>query len=207
MHRNDGWLYIGVAACLCVLVTGCWGLPADTPEAIALVLGDQVRFTAGEDDQLQGVEAGTVVDDLSGLAGCWGVYELECAPDVAPDGPCLIAGQTLQFNPVTGELIRYTYQDIVGIVQVMDVWEGTYEVVDDGHLTFDVTRVLSNLPTVTSVTDITDRYRTLPSYDVYVTLSDDRLKATFVTPADNPRTPAGFLENETFIHQRFDCPD
>lgn len=204
MPRIVAGLQIVVSAGLCVLLTGCWGLPADAPEAITKVLADPESFTAPEDDPLQDVEAGSVIDDLAELGGCWGTYGATCDPNGS--GTCLIAGQTLHFTPDTGGLIRYTYQDLGGL-RVLDIWEGTYAVVDGGHLTCQVERVFSNVPAITSITEITDRFATLPSYDVYVTLSGDELKAIFATPADDPRTPAGFLEDAAFIHQQFDCPE
>lgn len=194
-------LYIALAS---GLLTGCLSvLPDGDIAQLAVVLADPAQFAQDPSDPLANIPAGTVIDPVSLLPGCWGAsYEME----VPPGNPHLVGYQVLRFNSATRTLTRFTVNDLGG-AQVLDVWSGDWEVIDEGRLSFDVRRVQSNVPGFTQLTDITDRYATLPSYEVRITRDDDRIKVMFVTPSDDPRTPAGFLENVELIHQRFECAE
>lgn len=176
-------------------------LPPGSLDSLQPLLTDTATYAQRDADPLAQVQAGTVVDPLEELDGCWGAFFEVCGPQ---PGRCLSGYQLLAFDARSGTLTRYTLQNLLGL-EVLDAWEGTYDRTAAGELTFSVRRVESNLPGVTRLSDITDRYRELPQYDVRVTLDGDELKAVFVTPADNPRTPAGFLENIELIHRRLDC--
>jgi hypothetical protein len=183
---------------------GC--LPA-LPDAdlggITAVLAKPSEFAQDAADPLGDTPAGTLVDPLDSLDGCWGA-----AFDVhdPADGPSLVAYSALRFDSQAGSLTRYTV-NALGRAQVLDVWDGDYEVLDHGRLSFQVRRVRSNLPGFTQLTDVTDRFATLPSYEVRITRDGDRIKAVFVAPPEDPRTPAGVLENVPLVYRRFACQE
>lgn len=187
---------------VCVLQLGCLSLlPAADLADLAAVLADPAAFAQDGSDVLADTPAGTVVDSLDGLGGCWAGTLERAAPGVKAS---VGAYQVLRFDATAGTLTRYTVNDLGGF-QVLDVWQGDYQVVDAGRLSFQVRQVSSNVPGFTTLTDISDRFATLPSYEVRLTLDGDRLKAVFAPPPDDPSTPAGFLDNLELVHQRIDC--
>jgi hypothetical protein len=179
-------------------------LPTDLPAALETVMADAQSFATASDDPLRDVAAGTVRDDLNSLDGCWGGYERW----EANAGQALEIYEVLQFNAGTQTLTRYVEQQLAGFLLV-DVQHGTYEVATGGdQFAFHVKKVESSAPVGPHgrMTDITDKYDTLPHYTVYATLSGDQLKTRFEMPVGDPRTPAGFADDLELVHLQFDCP-
>jgi hypothetical protein len=73
-------VFVAVAATgMLVVVGGCvwvgsFGDGIVVPAEMQPVIATPVQFTAATDNALQTVAPGTVIDDLSGLDGCWGAY-------------------------------------------------------------------------------------------------------------------------------------
>lgn len=170
-------------------------------DSLRPLLTDTATYAQRDADPLAQVQAGTVVDPLEELDGCWGAFLETCGPQ---HGCCLSGYQLLAFHARSGALTRFTLQNLPGL-DALDAWEGTYDRTAAGERTFSVRGVESTLPGVTRLSDIMDRYRELPQCGVRVTLDGDELNAVFVTLADKSTTPAGFLENIELIHRRLDC--
>ncbi len=81
-------------------------LDKDMPSEILTVEGDPERFRVDE-HPLADVAVGTVLDDLSGLTGCWGGYYPpgEDADEAAP----ISWAEVLKFDLVGGTLTRHVF--------------------------------------------------------------------------------------------------
>lgn len=199
-NRADALL----GCCVLLVASGCVDLlPPQTLDALRPVHSDTGTYSQRDADPLAQVADGAPRNSLNELDGCWGAYIEQCGP--RPDR-CLAGYQVLRFDAQSGRLTRYTLQNL-SVLDVLDVWEGTVEIVAAGELRFRVTRVESDLRGITRLDDITERNAELPQYSVRVTLDSDELKAAFVTPADNLPTPAGCLENIELIHRRLECAE
>jgi len=179
-------------------------LPADLSYVVSNAEAFRADYPFPEQDQA-GAEPPATSDPPPEVESCFGAYAEACS---VPEITCIRIWQVLHFKPRTNELIRYTAEDLFGVLRVADVWHGTYSVMEDGHLKFRVRRVESNVPGGSSFTDITHKYQTLPVYDLYLEGGGDQIAVRLMMPADDPRAPAGFVDTGNwFVHRSFDCPD
>lgn len=95
--------------------------------------------------------------------------------------------------------------DFGGVFVELSIWQGSLAEAQEGRFTFSVERVQAYVPSAGDIIDVTDRYATLPTYEVALLRNGGRLKAVFVPAGDDPRTPAGFLENTALAHVRHEC--
>ena len=117
MNARLKWMCVAFSA---VLVAGCGGfrsdmrdfavildfartieVPQEIPAEILAVMAEPDRFSP-QDHPLRNVAAGTVVDDLAGLDGCWGRAELD-AWDGTFDGSC----DVLTLDRISGLATHY----------------------------------------------------------------------------------------------------
>jgi hypothetical protein len=93
------------------------------PEGITLMQEDPARFEQTADHPLLSVPSGTVVDDLAGLAGCWGAYKTRSSyEDMYGVEPCMDHNgefELYHFDFETGcltitQLIRGVLNDVSG---------------------------------------------------------------------------------------------
>ena len=64
-------MLVAVLACTCF---GCTGPVYQIPAGILAVEAEKERFAVSDDHSLLEFEPGTVIDNLSGLDGCWALY-------------------------------------------------------------------------------------------------------------------------------------
>ncbi|MGD8453024.1 MAG: hypothetical protein PVJ57_14490 [Phycisphaerae bacterium] len=204
--RSRGIRLLGLVALTALMLPGgcpLYSLPAALPSVLKSVYNHSSTYSTAESDALRAVTPGTILDDVETLDGCWGAFE---GIDPPKTGRNLRMWQALHFDPDSGTLTRYVVQKVFGFIETLDIQIGTYELNDDGSaFTFTVTKIESNLPSG-EIADVTDDYETLPVYTVDVTRSGTRLLLQFNMPQDDPRTPAGFLDEYALIHKVFDCP-
>lgn len=190
-------------ACVSALAGGCGftllgGVPPELTPGLGALLEDAARFAQSAELPLAGVAAGTERDAIGDLTGCWGAYSVA--------GPQLLSAQWLEFDAAAGTLVRQTWERIGALATVVFVQEGAFAVVDESTLRFTVQRILTNDFLSGELEDVTERYGSLPVYDVAITRLGDAIKLRFSLPADDPRTPAGFLDDSELVHVAADCP-
>ncbi|MCK4340309.1 MAG: hypothetical protein KAY37_01125 [Phycisphaerae bacterium] len=206
--------YFSLLLAATVFAAGCGMVPflvgpSELPAELAYVVEHADDF-AQEIDEASLTEAmrasptGIALDDLGELAGCWG--DLMRIPTTLPNRS-LDVYQILHFEPETGKLTRFCSQDLVGALTFVIIQSGHVSINDDGRILFEVTEIRANDPETGELTDATDKYSRLPQYELRATLDNDQLKAAFVTPEDDPSTPAGFADDIVLIHKRFECPE
>lgn len=157
-----------VALCVCLAalgpLSGCGELgvylpPApEVPAEIAAVVENRDSARVAVDDPLYAAPAGSVIDGLSGLDGCWASYVRHEEPMEYPGEPLPAADglpETLTFDNYelyrfdfeTGAMTWVAYGEISGwpLAQLM-LYEGTFTVSGESRLTFRVERMLFSDP-------------------------------------------------------------
>ena len=182
--------------------------PEEIPSELSVVLGDSTTFLDDSptlqldpNEPLEPIAGTTGVADAAELDGCWGSsYQL---PTTLPSRTMDVS-QVLKFDSATGRLERFIYQSLVIVAPVVTVERGTFSVDAEGLGTFEVTQELSTARTGELVDD-TDRFETLPVYEVQLAWDGDELLASF-SEIDTPRTTGGFADRVRLRHQQLECP-
>jgi len=178
--------------------------PDQLPPELEIVLAEGA-FDCDDPNALSGMpEQADPVDDLAALDGCWG--GCASAPATLPGRELLIA-EALRFDSTHGTLERSIYQSIVIVPPMVDIQIGTVTLDEPGMATFRVTQVLStaNPTDPGALVDVTDKWDTLPVYEVPVAFDGERLIARF-SEIDTPRTSGGFADRHYARHTRIECP-
>ena len=211
LRNRSSWAGVAV---LCGMLGGCASdglslLPADSamPEQLTWLMEHSDNYAQTADNPLADVQAGTAIDDLRRLSGCWAAYSQGCA-----DQGCLSVYEFLDFDSQSGTLTRSTVDELIAAdgspSRMVVVESGSYSVIDEGHIHFEIESIrittqitVGGFPVAFSVAETPDAP---PAYDVNVTLSGESLKTFFVpVPADGGLTIADQLE---LIHKQVDCP-
>jgi len=173
----------------------------EIPAELGAVLDDLATFLVDPNEPLEPIEGGTTVSSVTDLDGCWGSgWQL----------PTRLANQAvdvyqaLKFDAASGRLERFTYQSLLIVAPIVMVEHGTFSLGADGLGTFEVTQELSTVRTG-QLLDDTDRFDTLPVYEVQLAWDGDELLANF-SEIDTPRTSGGFADRVSLRHRRFSCP-
>jgi len=173
----------------------------EIPPELAAVLDDSATFLVDPNEPLEPIEGGTAISDIAELDGCWGSgWQL---PSSAP-GQSMAVYQVLKFDAATGQLERLTYQSLLIVAPIVMVERGTLSFDAEDVGTFEVTQELSTIRTG-ELTDDTDRFATLPVYEVQLAWDGQELLAC-VSEIDTPRTSGGFADRVSLRHRRFTCP-
>jgi hypothetical protein len=194
----------GCALALLGLVETAQEIPAE----LAMVIDDAVPYLDDSATLLldpnewsEPIAGGTAVAGIGELNGCWGSgYQL---PSALPNRTMDVY-QALKFDAASGQLERFIYQSLVIVVPVVMVERGTFSVDAHGVGTFEVAQPLSTIRTG-QLADDTDRFSTLPVYEVQLAWDGDELVARF-SEVGTPRTPGGFADRVTLRHRQFTCP-
>lgn len=198
---------VGLGGCGSVLL-GLVQPPDEIPSELTVVLEDvstfrdpSPSFQLDPNEPLEPIAGTTGVADVGELAGCWG-SSYRFATTIP--GRALDVSQALKFDAASGQLERFSYQSLVIVAPVVMVERGAFSLDANGSGTFHVTQVLSTARTG-RLTDDTDRFETLPVYEVQLAWDGDELLTNF-SEIDTPRTSGGFADRVRLRHQRFDCP-
>jgi hypothetical protein len=193
-----------VLACSGGCALGLLGLvqaPEEIPPELGAILDDSATFLVDPNEPLEPIAGGTAVSDVAELDGCWGsAWQL---PSSVP-GQTMGVYQALKFDAAAGQLERLTYQSLVVVAPIVMVERGTFSLDAEGVGTFEVTQELSTVRTG-ELTDDTDRFTTLPVYEVRLAWDGQELLAHF-SETDTPRTSGGFADRVSLRHRPFTCP-
>lgn len=189
-----------------VAAGGCFfpGTPTtltQLPPELQIVVDDPNGFTAQPDDPLADVTPGTLIDDLSGLTGCWGAFE---EAEYSLGGTPLTAFyEVYQFDADAGTADRWVFTlGFFLVPPVVAVDEGTFSILDDGRIEIRVDRYT----VVDMRTGVGRQFSDLPDViavlEKLVTLDGDQV--LIAVPY--------YLDEETGeplgqIFKRFDCPE
>lgn len=167
---------------------------------LAHVFNHKDSFARQADHPLADVVAGTVVDDLATLTGCWGAF----TPDIAADDNLAapIDDYTaLRFGPASGEFTWWTLEDVGGYFPVILTFRGRYSVVDAHRLRLEHTSEEFYNP-------VTRKYESQPPHGEPVewlaTLSGEYLKMLMLVNVGDP-PPAPGAPDYSIVFRRFDC--
>jgi len=209
--RKKNRFAIGLVAC-CLLAEGCvwWGAELDdsllsVPDGVAAVESDSAYFAQSPDDPLLDVPAGTVIDDLADLEGCWGAY---AGPDLLEGGVFVRADA--EFYSFDLDTMRMTYQVLQrgGWIFPFDVvLEHVYEL----HISTP-DRITVRLVSGTSSSNLASMAEGDGSFvvedaeplDLQITLDGDSFKF-----GDSEDASSGFSgpHRANLVFRRFDCPE
>jgi hypothetical protein len=200
---------MGLGATAIVVCSGGCGLALlglvqaaeEIPAELAAVLDDSATFLVDPNEPLEPIDGGTPVLGIAELDGCWG-SSWQTATRL-PNRTTEVS-QVLKFDAASGRLERFTYQSLVIVAPVVMVERGTFLLDAAGLGTFEVIQELSTVRTGKLVDD-TDRFETLPVYEVQLAWDGDELLARF-GEIDTPRTSGGFADRVTLRHRQFICP-
>ncbi|MCK4340310.1 MAG: hypothetical protein KAY37_01130 [Phycisphaerae bacterium] len=190
------------------LVGGCslspWLIsPPEIPDELIPVLSEPNLFTEDYDDPLHDVEVGTVIDDLSGLSGCWG--NVTSLQSTLP-GRAFDTYQTLSIDYQSGKASWLIYTDILGFVSSVIVQSGSFSTVGENQVLLELTEYMMSDPSTGELgqREVLDNVR----LKLMITLSSDRLKVLFLPGDDSLSTDANEeLYGEAEIFKRFECPE
>ena len=188
---------------LASLLGGCVFLPTETvslPAEIELVAANPSTYAPDSDHPLANVTTGTVLDDLSGLTGCWGVYGDGLGETTF--GSTGIFYEVYSFDTAAGQVQRWVLTPswlFIPAMLVVDV--GTYEVAEAGRIEI----MLDNYTLTNLVTGTSQQFDNLPnsvaSLEKLVTLSGSKLLLASPDYVDETTgEPIGRM------YTRFDCP-
>jgi hypothetical protein len=112
---------------------------ADVPGEVTFVVQNRATFTQQPDNAFAQVEPGTLVDALSNLNGCYGVYYVLAAdgkdPQVPAGTPVLDAYELYSFDPATGAAKFQLYEHAVtGGLWIFVAYEGHYALGDTNQI-------------------------------------------------------------------------
>jgi hypothetical protein len=170
-------------------------------EDSATYLDDSATLVLDPNAWSEPIEAGTAVADIAELDGCWGSgYQL---PSAVPSRTMDVY-QVLKFDVASGQHERFTYQSLVIVAPLVIVERGTFSLDAAGVGEFEITQELSSIPSGQLVDD-TDKFGTLPVYEVQLARDGEELLARF-SEIDTPRTTGGFADRVSLRHQQFTCP-
>jgi hypothetical protein len=202
---------LGLVGC-CLLGEGCvwWGEELDdsllsVPEGVAAVESDSAYFAQSPDHPLLDVPAGTVIEDLAGLEGCWGAY---AGPDLLEGGAFVRVDA--EFYSFDLDTMRMTYEVLQRggwIYQFDGALEHVYELEIPAPDRITVRLVASaastNLVSVQEVTGCMVVEDAEP-LDLQITLDGDAFKF-----GDSEDASSDFSgpHRANLVFRRFDCPE
>ncbi|TWT45109.1 hypothetical protein RAS1_15310 [Phycisphaerae bacterium RAS1] len=196
-------LVLTLVGAVAALLAGCPGVtPTPTPDEIDAILADPARFTPASDDSLSSVAAGTLLEDITGAAGCWGVYS---ATGTAEDIRQTELIEYLDIDFDAGRVRRVAHQRAGSLLQDSLVQELEITGIGAGRIDVTATSIMANNPLTGAFEDFTASYDPPPVYVLHLSREGDRIKTRFETPPGDPSTPAGFVDGIELIHQRMDC--
>ena len=195
---------LGVATSL-GLVGGCLDNSALTvPAGVAAVERERTYFAQSPDDPLLDIPAGTVIDDLAGLEGCWGAY---AGPDLL-DGGVMVRADA-EFYSFDFNAMRMTYQVLqrgAGLFPYDVALEHVYELEISAP-----DRITVRLLTVESSSDLAIMregqglvvVEDAEPFDLQITLDGDAFKF-----GDSEGASSDFSapHRANLVFKRFDCP-
>ncbi len=207
--------WIGCLGLGMLLVTaGCEPIFApiqDLPDELTTVVEAKATFAQDEADPLTAVAGGTIVDDLDGLTGCWGTFatiEIEADPPqvedesvaaLLPDSYPFDDYEVFVFDTETGEMKWLILtEDGWGLTTMVQVYSGDFTTADGNRLSFTTDEVGFNDPETGRI----EMAEAVEDYEWLVTLSEDRLKLTFVPNDDQ----GDDVFRDDLVFKRFECP-
>jgi len=199
-----------LSAGLVAFLTGC-GLgmlptpDVDLPSTVQFVLDNAQGFRSAEDDPLQTIDPGTVIDDLADLSGCWATMFTDAEIDV---GAAFFV--VYRFDPEDGSVTRWSFVGLqtgrlFPLAPVITAEHGTYEITGENTLLLSIERLESNVNEAGQVTGTlgpTAPFAVPYERPALVTLSGDSMLLYIdIATADDADEEA-----ERPIFQQFDCP-
>lgn len=211
------WWILAAAGGLAVLV-GCVNsdTPAETyrvsaevlPREVAYVETNRATFAEEGNDPLADVAAGTPIDDLNELDGCWGTYYVlttEPAAGATIGTPVLNGYEAFHFDAAAGTAAFQIYQDALSTeMSIFASYEGTYTVLDTQRIQVTWDSVVyfdpytGQIHTETLAVDDAARNRVY-----WMTLSGDKLRAR---ADDEVASDDGTEGYDRRVYSQFDCP-
>jgi hypothetical protein len=196
----------GPVAIATLLVSGGCSLPGvptsatGLPAALQAIVDDPNSFAPSPEDPLADVTPGTVIDDLSGLTGCWGWFEQALCP--LSGRPLTAFYEVYRFGTDSGTVSRWVYTSgVAAIPPVVTVDEGGFTVIGDGRIEIQLDRYTI----IDMRTGIGREFTELPeeigTLEKLITLAGDQLLI-----ADPSYVDEGTGQPAGRIFTRFDCP-
>jgi len=133
------------AICTGILSTGCVefaavGTPQEVPAEIEAVLSDPEAFRV-DASPLEDTPAGTVIDPVSELDGCWAYYREREYVDEDGDTVFEKVVEVFIFDAETGKLTwqRQEWDSASGPCWLLWIFEGSYEPIADNRIRLEYT--------------------------------------------------------------------
>lgn len=125
--------------------------PRVVPDEVAFVRDNSGQFAQSDNDPLADTPVGTVIDDLSGLTGCWGAYSVilaeEGTPLVTAGEPLLETSELFRIDVDAGEMtFQILQRDALGVLTVVAAYQGRLTLLDERRAAFDITSFSTNDP-------------------------------------------------------------
>ncbi len=173
----------------------------ELPAELQIIVDDPSSFTPSPDDPLGDLAAGTAVDDLSHLTGCWGWFEQAGS---AREGSAPTAFyEVYQFDADAGTVNRWVFTPSFLLIPPVVAWDqGSFVALDDGRIEIRLDRY-----TIIDMRTGTGREFTILPDDIavserLVTIDGDQL--LIADPAYVAGDTSGPIGR---IFTRFDCPE
>lgn len=181
--------------------SGTSTLLTQVPAELQAVIDDPNAFPADPNGTLADVTAGTLIEDLGGLTGCWGTYG---NVDVSAEGlEYNVFYEVYQFDADTGLANRWVLTPSwLFIPAIIMVDEGTYELIGDGRIRITLERYTFTNMTTGLSQQYTDLPDTIAVIEKLVTLSGSQL--LLASPDYVDETTGEPLGR---VYTRFDCPE
>lgn len=182
----------------CGLLLNNTGLPSDLPAAIKFVFDNPGRFVGLPGAGGTSMPAGTVVDALAPLDGCWGAY----TPDVAQGTESVEIEDftAIQFGS-DGDVEWWTIESAAGFSALL-ARRGQYEVLDGNRVRTTERELVSYNP-LNGQFESTSLYPPITT-EYLATRVNEVLKLLMIDPTDEGGNPVP--EAAAIVLMRFDCP-
>lgn len=203
-----------IAGAVLASLIGCdsvpeFAAPRVVPDEVAFVRDNSGQFAQSENDPLSDTPAGTVIDDLAGLTGCWGAYSVilaeEGTPLVTAGEPLLETSELFRIDVSAGEMsFQILQRDALGVLTVVVTYEGSLTLLDERRAAFDIASISTNDPqTGDVITFGADEFEEPLVWNYVFTLEGDRMKAIFSVEGDGESSD----DEPEIVYFRFDCPE
>jgi hypothetical protein len=182
--RARSFVFVGV-----VVLGGCFGvqIPGELPAEVTWVIDHRADFALEPEGTRFNVAAGTVIDPLSDLSGCW-AWSSE-------DGSEYWQVSVYRFDAATGEFASWEVS--TGAFnhpgpRLTASQDGTFRVVDAARIEF-----AGRGSSISLLTGLLESYDMQPR-QVYVTLAGDELLIHEALPSEGPQDGP--------VYRPFECP-
>ncbi len=187
-------VFLGLVGCF--PNTPRYVLPTELPDAIEAVIAAYEEVEIADDDPLFDQEDGAVVDELSGLAGCWASYRRVVSEGDASTVP-VDRYEFFQFDFDANEMAYQFYAEAASTsIASLTAYTGTFTVEGDNRLAMEIATVTVSDPYTGELLTRQVSDDEALEIEFLVTLDGDQAK--FVNDSEEDASVS--------VCVRFDCP-